>query len=54
MTHFGCNFGLFGRVNEQKSSVIVAICSYRVVCNDPEALGLAFYHQGPTFIKLYC
>ena len=22
--------------------------------NDPQALGLAFHHQGPTFINLYC
>ena len=30
--------------------MIVIACPDQGAGNDPEALGLAFYHQGPTFI----
>ena len=37
--------------------MIVIACPDEGVGTDPEALGLAFHHQGPTFIlieKLHC
>ena len=33
---------------------MVVACPYRGAGNDPEALWLTFYHQGPTFINAYC
>ena len=41
-------------MNEQYDSIIVLTCPDRVEGNyDPEALGLACRHQGPTFINGY-
>ena len=37
-----------------KNSIIVAACFDRGKGNNPEALGLALHHQGPTFIHAYC
>ena len=34
-----------------KNTLIVVASPDRVVCNDPEALEIAFHHQGPTFIN---
>ena len=41
------------RANEQKSIIVVAYPD-RGAVNDPGALGLAFHHQGLTFINAYC
>ena len=37
-----------------KNSIIVAACPDQSDGTDSEALGLAFHHQGPTFIIAYC
>ena len=37
----------------QNSTVVVA-CFDQGADNDPKALGLAFHHQGPTFINPLC
>ena len=34
--------------------MIVVACPDQCEGTDSEALGLAFHHQGPTFIKVYC
>ena len=35
-------------------SIIIVACPDRSTCNDswPEALGLAFHHQGPTLFNV--
>ena len=38
---------------DQKKVIVVA-CLYGGAGNDPEALGIAFHHQGSTFINVYC
>ena len=37
-------------VNKKQTTMIVIACPDQGAGNDPEALGLAFHHQGPTFI----
>ena len=37
-----------------KKSIIAVACPSQGEGTDPEALGLAFNHQGPTFISAYC
>ena len=37
-----------------KNSIIVVACPDQGEGINPEALGLAFHHQGPTFINAYC
>ena len=55
LLNFGGNLGLlrFGKKNTKNSNTVAACCG-RSKGNDPEALGLAFHHQGPTFINAYC
>ena len=36
-----------------KNSIIFVACPDQGKGTDPEALGLAFHHQGPTFINTY-
>ena len=45
------NFG-----GEQKNTPTIIAVSWPDcgVCNDPVPLGLAFHHQGSTFINAYC
>ena len=38
---------------QAKDSIIVVACSDLGAGNDPEVLGLAFHHQGATFINGY-
>ena len=35
-------------------TIIVIACPNQGEGTDPEALELAFHHQGPTFINAYC
>ena len=37
-----------------KNSIIVVACPDQGEGTDPETLGLAFLHQGPTFNNAYC
>ena len=37
-----------------EKTIIVVAWPDRGADNDPEALGLTFHHQGPTFINAYC
>ena len=37
-----------------KNSIKDAACPDRGASIDPEALGLAFHHQGPTCINQFC
>ena len=39
---------------KQNPTTLVVALPDRGAGNDPEALGLAFHHQGPTFINAYC
>ena len=38
----------------KKNLIVVEVCYDQGEGTDPEALGQAFHHQGPTFIKAYC
>ena len=40
----------------QKNTHTIIAVSWQDLCagNDPEPLGLAFHHQGSTFINAYC
>ena len=37
-----------------KNAIIVVACADQGKGRGPEALGLAFHHQGPTFFNAYC
>ena len=47
----GGNLGILRRVNERKKTTIIVVAYPDCGAgNDPEHLGLAFYHQGPTLL----
>ena len=50
----GGDLGLLRWVNLAENTVIAIAWPDRGRENDPEALGLAVHHQGPTFFNAYC
>ena len=47
--------GSLGLINKgAKNAIIVVAWPDHGAGNDPEALGLALHHHGPTFINAYC